>query len=1136
MIGGVKAAVKFADVYVTALRGGSLPISLPTNQEGNGEKPLQVGTYRVKVDQAGYGVQEKEVVLDTNGITVEFILEKFNALIYGTVKDGDFDVPDASITALSEYGDTLTTDTDANGSFSLDLPAGDWQVVAGKPGYHRSTEYNVSLLPRENKDMGTLIIDRYENVISGLVTNRVSGKPIINVMVVLDRNNIYQETDRTDNDGNYSFNIAAGAGYGLTFSREGFNTVVKDSIELTTNVTFNIALTSEIGMVNGITFVKSHFAAQDTFLESGRGGIVITAVDTASAETLGIAQSGRDFTYSLSLPAGVYHLHFTGENVIPAKLTGIQIIKDQILDTNIVLGEYARISGTIHALQGDTNYNVNVAALKAGLEVATVSSEKSSGSFTIPGLVSGDYTLRFAREGFQIDSAAITIRDTTIGTAAYFMSTVLPEDTLLAGDVTLRWQILLLGYGIDTTDSNHVIKLNSPLQRNFESDTFLTNLGAFDYRIGTNVYPDSVFPDSLFTDSSFLKVLDMDSMHVALAAGSDTTLTLSHPLKHYVQATADTLPGGDVELKLIIYGINYDTGHVSSATLFYRDQNEIPFQSSASYTFEGDSTLVFRITPTADNSSMKYYFEAVVDGVKYSNKGELFTTFVPASKSIKYVTVLPTAWEPNTPAILPWDNTVAFKIICQDGSFNAVDDSRYTVNWTAADQPGIITFTNRNAPVMTAAITKSDSINESRVDTVQCSVITDVGDTIVRTTYYAIAKLSVDTLFILGGTPEIYAGEKVSYMAVAANTGTGKQFATMGAWDVNPRSRQHYTISPAGGQLTSQENFMGTVRIRVTAFGITTVRSLSIKHYAKPADTSWAENRDGSFKLTVGPAVFPVLGQDFCLKTTAAADLPVRKSTNLEGQVVGSTYTLSFSTAKNTKAFDNFNFYIEIPGEFRGKDVFLGVWNQKQTIWEKVDSTYFVDDNLDIVTFRAAHPQLAKGKRNHAGSPEAATYLLARTMVLGSSDGPGSQGEYALLADSREFGIHHLRVGPNPFSPFVTAKDDNGASWQGLRIEFEVSSQRYIEVESEVQILNIQGNLVRDELESMQYTGGEFRRLYPLNTRGGFYGNQTIKRYYFWDGTNKNGRLCRNGRYFIKILVDDRVDKEYKTIPVVLFK
>jgi hypothetical protein len=67
-------------------------------------------------------------------------------------------------------------------------------------------------------------------------------------------------------------------------------------------------------------------------------------------------------------------------------------------------------------------------------------------------------------------------------------------------------------------------------------------------------------------------------------------------------------------------------------------------------------------------------------------------------------------------------------------------------------------------------------------------------------------------------------------------------------------------------------------------------------------------------------------------------------------------------------------------------------------------------------------------------------------------------------------------------------------------------------------------------------TVNEFKELYSLNTMGGFFGKRTLKRVYFWNGTNNSGRLCRNGRYLVRIRAADATKTQYKTIPVTLFK
>lgn len=141
-----------------------------------------------------------------------------------------------------------------------------------------------------------------------------------------------------------------------------------------------------------------------------------------------------------------------------------------------------------------------------------------------------------------------------------------------------------------------------------------------------------------------------------------------------------------------------------------------------------------------------------------------------------------------------------------------------------------------------------------------------------------------------------------------------------------------------------------------------------------------------------------------------------------------------------------------------------------------------------------------------------------------------------LAASTLAAGIHGLKVGPSPFSPFVTAADEAGRTWQGVRIEFDVSSARSGSVASEVKIYNAKGDLVRGRMPTQTLSGSGFSALYSLSGTGAFFGDQALRRVYIWDGRNDRGRLCRNGRYFVRIYIDDGADKTFETVPVVLFK
>ena len=108
------------------------------------------------------------------------------------------------------------------------------------------------------------------------------------------------------------------------------------------------------------------------------------------------------------------------------------------------------------------------------------------------------------------------------------------------------------------------------------------------------------------------------------------------------------------------------------------------------------------------------------------------------------------------------------------------------------------------------------------------------------------------------------------------------------------------------------------------------------------------------------------------------------------------------------------------------------------------------------------------------------------------------------------FGIFHLQVEPNPFSP-----NGDGARDEAV-ISFVLASDGGAELT--VQIYNLKGQLIRTMVQAQHVEGG----------------GQTL----FWDGRDQKGELAANGLYFIFVQAVDKLGETTATVkaPVVLVR
>jgi len=164
------------------------------------------------------------------------------------------------------------------------------------------------------------------------------------------------------------------------------------------------------------------------------------------------------------------------------------------------------------------------------------------------------------------------------------------------------------------------------------------------------------------------------------------------------------------------------------------------------------------------------------------------------------------------------------------------------------------------------------------------------------------------------------------------------------------------------------------------------------------------------------------------------------------------------------------------PSNSQGQIGFIGKWNTQLSLWDRLDS---LETKINL------------------NNPLQAD--ITKT------------GEYIAISMSRPIAIENLSLLPNPFSPF---QENEGR--QGLRIEFDLSSTTAPNPLFTLKIYNLEGNLVR-----LLHDQTPFLR-----------GHSAI----YWDGKTDNGTLARNGRYIVRLIIEDPSGQKDIMKSVVLIK
>lgn len=120
-------------------------------------------------------------------------------------------------------------------------------------------------------------------------------------------------------------------------------------------------------------------------------------------------------------------------------------------------------------------------------------------------------------------------------------------------------------------------------------------------------------------------------------------------------------------------------------------------------------------------------------------------------------------------------------------------------------------------------------------------------------------------------------------------------------------------------------------------------------------------------------------------------------------------------------------------------------------------------------------------------------------------------GEYVAIANSKPLAIDNFTLTPNPFSPL---QDIDGQ--MGLKIVFDLSSSTAPNPLLSVKIYNLEGNLVRLLHDQTPFVRGHSE--------------------IYWDGKADSGAFARNGRYLVRVILEDPQSSKDEMKSVVLIK
>jgi hypothetical protein len=290
--------IAYAPVKLNRLGGASSAVFQGGSTDNDGLlsiKNAPLGNYEARIENLdGYQAKADTILHASATVTSKTIaLSPVTGKILGKVSSAGTGtgILNAKVTASGSDGTQWTTVTNSQGSYSLGLPLGNWQVSAQAEGYSNSpaagAALNVSTATR-TVDMA-LIANAF--TLSGTVQNSFTRQGIFGATVYLTQGGATR-TVNTDGNGSFSFSVPAGA-LSLRAASAGFASPEPQSLTVDGDKSLNLALDPNASILSGRTRDASGTAL---------GSAVVQATPKAGPSR-SILSDNLGF-FEISLPAG----------------------------------------------------------------------------------------------------------------------------------------------------------------------------------------------------------------------------------------------------------------------------------------------------------------------------------------------------------------------------------------------------------------------------------------------------------------------------------------------------------------------------------------------------------------------------------------------------------------------------------------------------------------------------------------------------------------------------------------------------------------------------------------------------------------------------------------------------------------
>jgi len=1052
--------LSFVNLKAEPIEGSADVIPYISNKNGSGgTRQFLPGTYKINASKDGYldnsEIADLTVVNDTTFLKI--YLSPAPSSVYGLVLDNkdSSGVGIATVTAIS--GDkNLTTTTDENGSYTLDLnSSGQWTISASKNEYESSIPINILVENGENKEINNFFVEKSKFAIFGTITN-TSGDPIARATVEIYKvgENLPYVFATTADNGFYTFNVPYGD-WIVKVNYPGFASESKELESLGEQNEVNFTLVKG-GQIKGTIYKKEYIPSKGEYgtlaqLAEANVGVINTTTNDTTFILTDIY--GK---FSLGVSYGTYRTFarkdgYTDNNY-PSSIV-INSSNRTYSGTDITLTALASVQGLTYS-RNDSGLIKNVTiTLKNSEDIISSKKTDMFGKYRIENIIGGNYTISAAKKGYDITDPKIINATTGIISGNY-------DFYLNKGDIhTLNFTS---SYG-GITHSSGNFKILSPFVENGElinSNFFVDSLAK-----GTYTY-------SYHTGNN--KILDITSGTVIIKESDGDTININRTLP-FSTNPVDTFSSNSEVINFSITGQN-----IGSMYVFYRVLGDGNYKSKLMIFSNGNFTTTDTLSSTGVTIDYYYSITDSSTATTYSNKNRPYYSFSKLVSKLDYI-----KWNPSLP------DTTKSRIVLIDTPYNTKIDGYNRgilsnsliskVNWESSDT-NIVSFLKKNT--LSNETNKIYPLKEG-VAIIKATVTGTRNESLVLLAKIEVFDGTIDSAYFvrIDKTPDDHriSNRKVAKFTVKAKiTKKDKTKETISI--LSPiKTFPSKGLKVEAGSISFNSNFSGQVELssRINGYGtIVYNQSPTIRERNRHFHVTSPVNEDDTISNYRGLSIyFP----DSSFVTKGIDELSITKEIFTTNQQILGKYE-SIGEILNLKLLNNKTFkkpvklIYTISNDYKNRENFiLSYYNDSLLEFEVVDSVK-LNKKDSIVIMETSH-----------------------------------FSTYSLMAEREPLSIKNVVFSPNPFSPYVYARD-NDRQYPGLGIKFFSSSQEDNVPNLKVEIFTMSGVRIWVKKGSQDIESG--------------------RQEFNWDGRESvTGLMSPNGRYIVKITAS-----ENKTGKVVVYK